>query len=219
MNFREAMQRIARYRHQQGTWATVRFLASRLLRHRKYVVFEANLSEPRTAPEWHLDEQVYVIGPETIESHVTPDLRAFLGGEEAEENLASVRKGDSLFVVGNGHEFHHSGYIFFRTKQTKILGEGGDPPLIGCCQTVPDPRGRGLYQRPLKAELCDLQSLGYHRAIIETDPENIASRKGIERAGFRLCRKTTVWILLNRVVLQGSVEGVRTRRRLFVLSQ
>ena len=126
-----------------------------------------------------------------------------------------VRQGDRLFVVANGDEYQHCGYILFRTRQTKILGEEGNPPLIASCLTAPEARGRGLYRRALNAELCYLQSQGYGRAVIETDPENIPSRKGIEAAGFKLCREASVWIFFNLLVWMKAVEPAHTQWKMF----
>ncbi len=195
----------------EGAWATVRFLSSRAFRYHRYLVFEALLDSPRACTEWREDERPRWIGPETLDAEMTPDLLGFLGGEGAADNLDGVRNGDRLFVIRSGESIVHCGYIFFKTRQTKILGERGNPPLIACCQTAPAARGLGLYRRALNAELCYLRQQGYRRAVIETDPDNIASRKGIEAAGFRLRRDISVWIALNWLALQRAVETSGTR--------
>ncbi len=196
---------------QEGVWATVRFLSSRAFRHHRYLVFEASLDSPRVCTEWRADERPRWIGAETLDAEMTPDLLEFLGGEGAAENLDGVRNGDRLFVIRDGESVVHCGYIFFQTRQTKVLAEKGNPPLIACCQTAPAARGRGLYRRALNAELCYLRQQGYRRAVIETDPDNIPSRKGIEAAGFRLCRDVSVWIALNWLALQRVMESSGTR--------
>jgi RimJ/RimL family protein N-acetyltransferase len=178
------------------------------------VVYEVNLDTPRQATEWLPDEELTVIGPETVDSKVSVEMLEFLGGNEAVENLEGVRNGDRLFVVASTQDFQHCGYILFHTRQTRILGEDGNPPLIASCLTAPAARGRGLYRRALNAELCYLREQGFHRVVIETDPENIASRKGIEAAGFRLCRRTSAWIFLNWVVWQKLEENSGTRWRM-----
>lgn len=47
-----------------------------------------------------------------------------------------------------------------------------------------------------------LQKQGYLRAIIETHPENIASRKGIEATSFNLCRSLKAWIIFHKIAIQ-----------------
>jgi len=138
-----------------------------------------------------------------------------LGGEGAVENLEGVRNGNRLFVVAKGDEFQHCGYILFKTRQTLIIGENGNPPLIACCQTTPAARGRGLYRKALHAELGYLWSKGHRRAVIETSPDNLPSRRGIEAAGFRPCREVEVWILASCVVWQKVSDSWGNRRKFF----
>lgn len=140
-------------------------------------------------------------GPENLDAMLNPKLQAFLGSE-AKQNIQAVREGDLLFVVSNGTEYLHCGYVFFKSRQARILGEPASLPLIGCCYTAPEARGKGLYRKALQAELAHLSQRGYKRAVIETDPDNLASRKGIEAAGFQERRYTRSWILLNTLVVQ-----------------
>ena len=144
-------------------------------------------------------------------TNLTPDLFDFLGGGQAYESLQGVRGGDRLFVVARGSEYLHRGYILFRTQQTELLGETEGAPLIASCATAPAARGRGLYPRALNEELRYLHKHGYSRAIIETDPENHASRRGIEAAGFSLAWEMEAWIFINRFVFQRIRKQSRTR--------
>jgi GNAT superfamily N-acetyltransferase len=57
--------------------------------------------------------------------------------------------------------------------------------------TLPDFRGRGFYTDALFQLLRLSASAGMRRALIAVDPGNVASRKGIERAGFRYSTKIT----------------------------
>jgi RimJ/RimL family protein N-acetyltransferase len=209
-------RRLEREWRSKGAWGTCRFLLSRGLRCWKAVVYEADLEAPRAASEWAADEVLQSLGPEDIASSVTPALTAFLGGD-APENLDGVLKGNRLFLISAGGSFLHCGYILFRTRQTKLIGEPDGPPVIACCFTSPAARGRGLYRKALNAELCFLREHGYRRAVIETDPENTASRKGIEAAGFRLIRTVRAWIVLNWLVLQWSVDLSGQRWKIFWL--
>jgi RimJ/RimL family protein N-acetyltransferase len=211
--FYRQSERIWRHWRLHGAGSTLSFLASRVFRRRRYVVFDACLEGPRPCTQWVEGEQLCRIGPNEVDTAMTPAIRAFLG-DDARENIEGVRQGDQLFVVTTNDEVQHCGYILFRTRQTKILGEGDNPPLIANCQTAPAARGRGLYRKALNAELCYLKELGYRRAVIETGPENIPSRKGIEAAGFRFLREVTAYILLNCLLLQKVSEGPHTRWRL-----
>jgi len=217
LNPAHVAERIRRHWRQHGPLSTLRFLASRILRRWRCVVYEASLETPGACAHWNDGDRLQVIGPENLDKALTPELRSFLGGEEAIENLEGVRTGNRLFVVANDSGFLHCGYILFQTRQTRIIGETTGPPVIACCQTVPTAQGRGLYRNALRAELCYLRERGYRRAVIETDPKNIPSRRGIEAAGFRLCRQATSWIVLNWIVGQKLVEPSGVRWRLFSL--
>lgn len=209
--------RIRRTWKQKGALATGRFLASRIFRHQKHVTYEADCRIPRQPTCWTTGEQMIELGPGNLDKHLTPELRSFLGGEEAYESLEGVRAGDCLFVVKNGLEYVHRGYILFHTRQTKILGDPDGSPLIAFCATARDARGKGLYRRALNSELVYLHKHGHQRAIIETDPENVPSRRGIEAAGFSLAWETQVWIIFNWFVVQQIRNREGTRLRCFHL--
>jgi hypothetical protein len=208
--------RIRRHRRQHGSFATLRFLSSRVFRRREHVVFDV-LLDGIDAPRWEEGEQLRVIGPENIDAEVTPAIRGFMGGDEAVESLQGVRNGDRLFVVTGDGEVLHGGYVLFHTRQTKLIGEPGDPPVIASCLTAPAARGRGLYRKALRAELCYLRDRGYRRAVIETSPDNTASRRGIEAAGFRFLREARVWIVMNKLVCQRLSDVSGTHWRVFLL--
>lgn len=210
-----AIGRISRQFKQKGVWATVRFLFSRVFRSQKHLVFEAWLTEPLMAAAPDADHRLLELGPENLDAHLDSRLEEFLGGQEAFESLEGVRKGDRLFVIANGDEYLHRGYILFKTRQKRIIGETRDAPLIASCRTAAQARGRGLYRRALQEELRYLKSLGHERAIIETDPENIASRAGIVAAGFRSGWEARVWIVLNKVVVQRILRQSHSRWRVF----
>ena len=209
-------QRLRREWQSKGAWRTFRFMFSRVFRCWKAVGIWRRPGDPRAPSEWGPDETLETLGSEEIDAAVTPALTAFLGGDGL-ENLDGVRNGNRLFLISAGGVFLHCGYILFRTRQTKLIGEPGNPPVIACCFTSPAARGRGLYRKALNAELCFLRDRGYNRVVIETDPENTASRKGIEAAGFRLIRTVHSWIVLNWFVLQRSVELSGSRWRVLFL--
>jgi hypothetical protein len=210
-------RRIGTYRRRRGTLATMQFLASRIVRHQRHVVFEAILDTAPVDVPWLEGERLKVIDRSNVDSAVGTELRAFLGGDAALDNLEGVRNGNELFVVANGAAYLHCGYILFQARQTGIIGESKDTPLIACCSTAPAVRGRGLYRRALIAELRHLWNRGHRRVVIETSPDNLPSRKGIEAAGFRLCREVSVWIVLNWLVYQKRIESSGTFRRLILI--
>jgi hypothetical protein len=210
--------RIRRYSRQHGVRATLAFLLSRVVRHQQHVVFDMDLSAAPAAPDWNITQRVLVIGPENVDSAISPELYRFLGGDGAVENLQGLREGNRLFVVSNGDTFQHCGYILMKTRETSLLAERFGTPLIACCFTPTGARRQGIYRRALQEEVAYLGQQGFRRVIIETTPDNTASIRGIEAAGFRLCRRVSAWIILNHIGFARIVESSGERRtRLFGL--
>jgi hypothetical protein len=194
--------RLSRYWKGRGPAATLLFVISRIFRREVNIVYEATLEKPLSPTRWDANEKLLLFGPENIDSSLNPRLVAFLGGGEAFESLEGVRNGDRLFVVANGNEYLHRGYVIFKSRRMKMIGEAEGTPFIGYCYTAPIARGRRLYPRTLHAQKCYLQTLGYQRVVVESAPENLASRKGIEAAGFTFAGEVSAWIVLNRFVLR-----------------
>jgi RimJ/RimL family protein N-acetyltransferase len=108
-----------------------------------------------------------------------------------------IHHGDWLYAVLVNGECQHFGGVGFSSRQIRILGERSRIPLIGACNTVPEARGRGLYRRALAELGTRLQAAGYERVLIETKPENYASQRGIDAAGYQLQRIMSIWIFFS----------------------
>ena len=82
---------------------------------------------------------------------------------------------------------HVSSYVFivFDSFYKRILGEAPVTPIISNCVTLPAHRGRGLYPGLLRESCQQLAAQGHGRVIITCEPDNLASVRGIEKAGFR----------------------------------
>ncbi len=201
----------------RGLWGMLCFVLGRIYRHQVSLVFEISLKQPRPPVVWDNNEEVLQFGPENVGTKMTTALEEFLGGPLASDNIEGLRSGDRLFVVASGNEFLHRGYILFRTREKQIIGEVHDTPVIGYCFTSAAARGRGIYRKALTEELNYLHREGYHRAIIVTTADNVASRKGIEAAGFSLAWEASVWIVLNWVVVRCIRTPAANRWSAFVL--
>jgi RimJ/RimL family protein N-acetyltransferase len=68
-------------------------------------------------------------------------------------------------------------------RELRWLGEPG--AILGPYWTHPEDRGRGLYPRLLLASVAIAAEKGYRCVYVFADVENTASRRGIEKAGFR----------------------------------
>jgi len=212
---KEAISRIARLWKQRGAWATFRFLVTRIYRHEIHWIYAIDAFRARAAVAWKPTERFRIVDAGNLEAELDPALEEFLGGPSAVENLRGIRNGDLLFLVTDDERYVHRGYALRRTRQKHLLGEHEDTPMIAYCYTAPAARGRGLYQHALVAEADHLQAAGFQRVVIETDPSNIASQKGILAAGFAYEREVRAWIFLNLLVVR--VTRDRTGRRLGML--
>ena len=199
----------------RGVFYFVRFALGRLfVRRLASVVYEYDLATAPTPPSWNPGERLHIFDAGNLND--MPDaLQTLLGGEHAEEYLRGVRRRDLLFSLEADGQFVHYGFILFDAKQLRILGQQQNLPLIANCYTVPSYRGNGCYPRTLRAVLHHLGTFELERALIETHPENIASRRGIEKAGFRLTVEIRGWVIFNNFMLAWCAHANRRRLRLW----
>jgi RimJ/RimL family protein N-acetyltransferase len=190
------------------------------VRHHRRLIWEVDLSTPRTPSTWRASEEVAIVGATNFSAAMTPALRSFVGADAAEPELDGVRRGDWLFAVREGNGFVGYSYIFFdaHTKQTlrqrRILGEAAGTPIIGLSYTAPAARGRGVYRRVLNDMFCFLQRAGHGRAICEVDPQNHPSSAASEAAGMRVCRKLDDWTILRHIIVQQVRASDKTHWRI-----
>jgi RimJ/RimL family protein N-acetyltransferase len=73
-----------------------------------------------------------------------------------------------------------------------------DSIAIYDCYTLPAFRAKGYYTESLIRMLRQIRDAGAVRALIAVDPDNVASIKAIERAGFRPLYRLTVSMRFGR---------------------
>jgi RimJ/RimL family protein N-acetyltransferase len=198
--------------------STVRAALHLIVRRRDRLIWEMDLSQPPAVAPWTSGERLLILGPDNLDRELTPELRSFLGGDQAASDLDGVRRGDRLFVVRTEKEYLSCSYVFFDTthvtrRQARIYGEKRGTPIIGMSFTAPAARGRGLYRRLLTHMFAFLTAQGSTRAICEVRPDNTPSNRASQAAGMALCRELTDWALLNRLFVQRVRENRTTRWR------
>jgi ribosomal protein S18 acetylase RimI-like enzyme len=155
-------------------------------------------NDPRPAGTiWmlNLDEAVPVVQPliSAAFRRLTPDLLL----ELADSNLASssaeilrrLNAGKYCYAAWIEDRLAAYGWVSFVEEhigelnlRIKLLpGE----VYIWDCATAPEFRGKHLYSSLLSHIIQELHAEGFCRAWIGTDLDNVASQKGIARAGFR----------------------------------
>ena len=180
-----------------------RFVAARLFSHRRDVVFEADTVDDPAATAWTGPGTMFCVTRENVDRMLTPGLVAQLAQGEGAEYVNGLYRDDMLFAVVDeaGRVLHHS-YVLFRTRTKRLLGEGADVALFGHCATRVEARGQRIYPRVLRQGLAVLARAGRRRAVINCDPSNLASVRGIEHAGFRRARELRTWSLFSFVGVQ-----------------
>jgi len=214
---KDGVSRVVRLWKQRGPKATLLFLLTRIFRYEVHWVYALDTDEVRSTAQWTPTEMFRVVDADSLDEELNPELETFLGGPAAFENLCGVRDGDLLFVVTDGERYVHRGYALFKTRQKALLGEQEATPLIAYCYTPEAARGRRLYQRALVAEIDFLRAMGFRRIVIETDPSNIASQRGILAAGFEYNREVRVWIVLNSLIVRATRGGTTRSLRILLL--
>ena len=191
-----------------------------VFRLRRRCVFVARLDEHRAPSVWEADERLLIVNATNLNS-LPARVWEFLQTEDQQPDLLGIREGNTLFLVMDGVECLHRGYVRVRDaagsdRKTVFFGDLETLPEIRSCETVPKARGKGLYRRVLNEQLRFLASLGYQRAVLYTMGENTASMKGATAAGFKLHRRLHDWILFQLLVFQRVREAGRTWWRIFV---
>jgi ribosomal protein S18 acetylase RimI-like enzyme len=178
----------------RGAVGFARFIALRVVQRRADVLFEYDLTEltgggdPGTGP-------IVVVDRNNFGSAASAAVEkgVLSGGNHA---YVKELQGQGQLLAATDPQGRVTSYAFvvFESFYKRILGEATATPIISNCLTFPAYRGQGLYPEVLRASLRHLAAQGYSRAIITCAPDNSASIRGIEKAGFR--RVKTIYSLI-----------------------
>jgi hypothetical protein len=178
-------------------------LAGHVVRRRNHVVFELDLTVPREPTPWAPGERAVEIGPDNIDTVMTPELIEFMGGERVRKSLDGVRRGNRVVLVVDAEGYAGYGHLVINSKEyVRALGEREAVPYVGNFFTAPRARRRGLFEKINNECFIVLQRLGYRRVVAEARPTNAGSVKGSERVGMNIARHLTGWIVFEHVLIQ-----------------
>ena len=104
-----------------------------------------------------------------------------------------------VFFVADGGNLMHTSYVVPRCVKFPFMGNGDYE--IGPCFTYPQYRGKGIYPSVLKA-ICNCVGDENTTFYMIVDENNIASIKGIEKAGFQKCGIVEVAKFTKRYLLK-----------------
>jgi len=89
------------------------------------------------------------------------------------------------FSMDDNGKFVHQSFLFPKLRLLKLIRATG--PAIGDCVTSTDYRGQSIYPYVINKIACEyLNARGVREMFIVVNDNNIASIKGIEKAGFTL---------------------------------
>ena len=116
-------------------------------------------------------------------------LASTMGAPSVEEVLRRFRSGGRCYTAWVGGQLASYGWVSFKEEYVGefnlrvrlVPGEA----YIWDCFTLPAHRRHGLYSALLAHVLCDLEAGSVCRVWIGADADNVASQRGIARAGFR----------------------------------
>jgi RimJ/RimL family protein N-acetyltransferase len=119
----------------------------------------------------------------------------------SEEFLDRMASGDLAgFVLCQGLAVHRSfvqtaGPVATETARRAFQLKSGEA-YIHYCQTVPSHRGKGLYTLMLRYILLTLRQKGFQATYISCARSNIASTRGILKAGFQFDSSERALVML-----------------------
>lgn len=199
---RALLQRLATEWRTRGPAGFIRFVALRLFQWRRDVLYASDPARLAAAAAGWAEvpgETVVWVHRGNLGSADTAAVEAaVLGGANHAYREALCGADQLLAIVDKQGHVASYGFVLFESFYKQVLGEAADTPMIGNCFTDPQQRGRGYYPRLLRAACHRLADEGYRRVIITCAPDNLASVRGIEKAGFRRVRALSSLVVAAR---------------------
>lgn len=194
---KKILNRLAKELRTRGGAGFLRFLALRLVQWRGDHLYEMDLSQLGAMPA--PPPGLVLVDRHTFGSEATRAVEDAVLTEANLEYRAELLGDVLLFALTDGHgQVASYGFVLFDSFYKRILGEDRATPMIGNCVTFAPYRGKGLYPQLIRAVSDSLASQGFPRAIITCAPDNLASIRGIEKAGFKRVKTLYSLILVTR---------------------
>lgn len=96
-----------------------------------------------------------------------------------------------VYRVPEKNIFGHISWVYHKGDPNRTLRLADGECEIMFCLTLPEFRGLGLYPNALREIQSDLKRRGYLRCFICVEEGNLASTRGIEKAGFVYAGRVT----------------------------
>jgi predicted acetyltransferase len=194
----------------RGLVGLLRFILSRILRVTHENVYqkcnnEKQLNSITTElnPSW----QIHRIDKKNCDEKSNIALLESINHGEIETYINGIKANSILFAVTDNKQVIHTSFVQFKSRYKILIHELHETPLIGNCWTDDKYRGQGLYPKTIQLAAESLFKSGYKKVLISCAVNNIASRKGIEKAQFNLVQELKSYIVLNKFALQVSTQN------------
>jgi RimJ/RimL family protein N-acetyltransferase len=196
-SMKKILARLGKELRTRGGAGFLRFLALRLVQWRGDNLYEIDLRQlgamPAPVPGLILVDR-YIYGSEATRAVEDAVLT------ESQCEYRDELRGDAMMfvVTGDKGQVASFGFVLFDSFYKRILGESRATPMICNCFTYAQYRGQGLYPQLIQGACHSLAAQGFERAIITCDPDNAASIRGIEKAGFTKVKTLYSLVLVTR---------------------
>jgi CelD/BcsL family acetyltransferase involved in cellulose biosynthesis/RimJ/RimL family protein N-acetyltransferase len=178
-------------------------LRARLWSDTTLIIYEMNLPTDITnanAPDIRVNTVSDLLGFDSSQFH-KDDTEFFASCMKRLEN------GEHVYSIARNNKLVHFGWMIYGQERGHMseVGQHLDYPeksvILYDFYTHPAARGEGLYGKNLRKMLKDISARGgFKKAIITVKADNIASRKVIERTGFRPYLRMTRQVRFGRVM-------------------
>jgi RimJ/RimL family protein N-acetyltransferase len=198
----------------RGPRGFIRFVGLRLIQWRGDVLYERDLQE---VPREHAAQNlVTIIDRHNFRTAAASSVEesVLVGGNHV---YADELKEDATLLAATTPDGRVSSYAFviFQSFYKRILGEADAVPIICNCVTLPAFRGQGLYPLLLNEACRHLAAQGHRRAIVTCAPDNLASIRGIEKAGFRKVKTLYSLVFFSRWIIYQRTHRCQSKMLLY----
>ena len=138
------------------------------------------------APQKVADVTIALLTSKTLDDHLSLATQLTSLNHENTAYLEDIRRDRMVgaLVVYRGRLVHY-GFFYKQNRMACLLGLPRGGALIGNSFTAPEYRGRGCQGRSVLARALAAREAGFSMVFAETSIDNIASGRGLVKAGMK----------------------------------
>lgn len=160
----------------------LRLLRDNFFALRSELVYEQPLSPDMAGPDPDID--VVQGGPQAVDL-IGRDLLPAMSAYRKCKLNNWLAGGEQVFPVFHEGKLAHYTWAHFNSRTFNRFDIASDEVYLGPCFTGDACRGQSIYPRVLQWVCREMGRRGLRRALISVARDNLASIRGIEKAGFR----------------------------------